>query len=78
MGCNLLAVTLFFELYILTAFADLAILFHTFCMFFPALTLLVLLKETQSAQSVTRLLTEHCKYCALSSWHMGIGYGFFL
>ena len=63
--------TLFFEFDVSTALTDLAVLLHAFDVLFPAFSLLILLMETQSTQSVSRLLAEHGEDCTLSSWHNG-------
>jgi hypothetical protein len=61
--------TFFFELHIFACLTDTAVLLHTVYVVLPTLTCLILLMETQSAHSVSRLLAEHREYGTFSSWH---------
>src|SRR3989344_5507060 len=67
---------LLLELHVLLRLADGTVLLHALYVLLPADTLLVLLMKTHGTQAVARLLTVHGEDCALSSWHMGRGYGF--
>lgn len=67
---------LLLELHLLSGLTTLTVLLEPLSVLLPSFALLILLMETQRTQPVSRLLAEHRKDGALSSWHMGRGYGF--
>jgi hypothetical protein len=60
---------LLFELNHLTRLTFLTVFLHTFYVLFPALSLLILLMQTDRPQTVSRLGAKYGEDCSLSSWH---------